>query len=161
MNKRRPYPESFREKCRARMIGNTLRRGKKMPLEAKAAISARLIGNSYRAGIPHSPEIKEQISESLKRAYAEGRHAPTDTAVSIANLSGFQAAVKAGTRKVVGWKSSVTHCPQGHAYEGNNVRIGRDGYRVCRTCANESCRKCYHDRQQRKRERALHALNVL
>lgn len=58
---------------RQRMLGNTFRRGSKMPQEAKAAISASLIGNQYRAGIPHEQTIKDKIGAGLKKAYAEGR----------------------------------------------------------------------------------------
>ena len=41
----------------------------------KANISKALEGNQYRKGIPHDEETKKRVSESLKRAYAEGRHA--------------------------------------------------------------------------------------
>jgi hypothetical protein len=69
--------ETFRRKCRERMMGNTYRRGKKMPESAKQKISAGLIGNSYRRGIPHTAEIKAQIGASVRRAFEEGRHAPS------------------------------------------------------------------------------------
>jgi group I intron endonuclease len=68
------------------LIGNTRRRGKKMPKSAKEAISKSLIGNSYRKGIPHSDKIKKKISEGLKKAYAQGRHAKPDRKMSIKNL---------------------------------------------------------------------------
>lgn len=29
-----------------------------------------------------------------------------------------------------------THCPNGHAYQGDNLRIRPNGARVCRTCVN-------------------------
>lgn len=30
--------------------------------------------------------------------------------------------------------AAKTHCSRGHAYEGNNLRIGKDGARYCRVC---------------------------
>jgi group I intron endonuclease len=46
--------------------------------ETKELISKALIGNQYRTGIPHSDETKKQVSDSMKRAYAEGRHRRTE-----------------------------------------------------------------------------------
>ena len=36
--------------------------------------------------------------------------------------------------------AAKTHCPSGHPYEGDNVRL-RNGSRYCRTCVNEFRRK--------------------
>lgn len=33
------------------------------------------------------------------------------------------------------WQSKVTHCPKGHAYEGENLIITKVGGRKCRACA--------------------------
>jgi len=34
----------------------------------------------------------------------------------------------------------ITHCPKGHPYEGDNLRMTRGGYRVCVTCnITKSC----------------------
>ncbi len=35
----------------------------------------------------------------------------------------------------------ATHCPQGHAYAGDNVRITRVGGRICRACARAATAK--------------------
>jgi group I intron endonuclease len=51
--------------------------GKHHTESGKANISKALEGNQYRKGIPHDEETKKRVSESLKRAYAEGRHAPS------------------------------------------------------------------------------------
>jgi hypothetical protein len=32
------------------------------------------------------------------------------------------------------WQRSKTHCPYGHPYSGDNLRICKDGKRACRTC---------------------------
>ncbi len=40
-------------------------------------------------------------------------------------------------------KALVTHCPQGHAYEGDNVRLSEHGHRLCRECRNAQSRACY------------------
>jgi ribosomal protein L34 len=32
------------------------------------------------------------------------------------------------------WMNQRTHCPQGHTYEGSNLRIRPDGFRECRRC---------------------------
>jgi len=34
-----------------------------------------------------------------------------------------------------------THCPQGHPYSGENLRITSLGYRECRICSREKLRK--------------------
>lgn len=31
----------------------------------------------------------------------------------------------------------ITHCPQGHAYAGGNLRIAKTGHRLCRACHRE------------------------
>lgn len=49
--------------------------GKHHTEEGCTNISKALQGNQYRKGILHSEEVKTGISESLKKAYAEGRHA--------------------------------------------------------------------------------------
>jgi group I intron endonuclease len=49
--------------------------GKNHTEEGRQNISLALQGNQYRKGIPHSEEMKEQIRQSVARAYAEGRHA--------------------------------------------------------------------------------------
>lgn len=40
-------------------------------------------------------------------------------------------------------KPPVTHCPQGHAYEGYNLIIDR-GKKKCRECGRERARRYYH-----------------
>ena len=78
--------QKFKDAIRERMTGNTLRRGEKMPVASKQAISRSLKGNKRRAGIPHSPEIKKKISDSLKKAYTEGRHSMPDNEMCKRNL---------------------------------------------------------------------------
>jgi len=68
------------------MEGNTIRRGQKMPKEAKDLISESLVGNKRRKDKPHTEETKRRISESLKRAYAEGRHKKPDIEISKQNI---------------------------------------------------------------------------
>lgn len=64
--------DEFKENCRSRMRGNTIRRGKTMRESSKLLISESLIGNQYRKGKPHDEAIKLKISEGLKKAYANG-----------------------------------------------------------------------------------------
>jgi hypothetical protein len=47
---------------------------------------------------------------------------------------------RAGTR-LASENSGKTHCPQGHPYSGDNLRIGPHGWRYCRTCRREQKRK--------------------
>jgi group I intron endonuclease len=37
-----------------------------------------------------------------------------------------------------------THCPQGHAYSGDNLKMGNDGSRLCRECRRQAQRERYH-----------------
>lgn len=87
-NKKRLYNISLK----ANPISNS-RLGAKMPESAKQAISRSLIGNKYRKGIPHDNETKLRISESLKRAYKEGRRI---VSIHPENLAKFNKAVKSG-----------------------------------------------------------------
>lgn len=32
------------------------------------------------------------------------------------------------------WSVTITHCPHGHEYSGDNVRINKNGARMCVTC---------------------------
>lgn len=68
---------AFREKCRARMMGNRLRRGKKMPEEAKRAISLSLAGNKYRTGIPHPEAERRRVSMRMLLVHDTGKHPKT------------------------------------------------------------------------------------
>jgi len=36
-----------------------------------------------------------------------------------------------------------THCPQGHPYAGENLRVGVDGSRACRACDRDRAREAY------------------
>ncbi|SIN33573.1 HNH endonuclease signature motif containing protein [Mycobacteroides abscessus] len=42
-----------------------------------------------------------------------------------------------------------THCPSGHAYAGENVRIAKAGYRVCRSCERAQSLAGYYRRKAR------------
>lgn len=59
------------------------------------------------------------------------------------------------TRRGTAWKTSgdysrnKTHCPQGHPYSGENLKVRKQGkgkyqHRQCKTCINEYKRKVYH-----------------
>lgn len=37
-------------------------------------------------------------------------------------------------------KAAITHCPNGHAYEGDNLYVHPRGARVCRACARDRMR---------------------
>ncbi len=50
----------------------------------------------HKTGAKHRAESKAKTSASLKLAFAEGRHAPTNKAIAAANLAEFNAAVRAG-----------------------------------------------------------------
>lgn len=51
--------------------------GKKQTDEGRKHISEALMGNQHRKGIPHDEATKRRVSESMKKAYAEGRHGKT------------------------------------------------------------------------------------
>lgn len=85
-----------------RLMGNTIRRGTRMPAESRAAISTSLAGNKYRAGIPHRVEDRAKISAGLKRAHDEGRRKPTSPTIAAENLRQFNADVASGVR-IVPW----------------------------------------------------------
>ena len=40
-----------------------------------------------------------------------------------------------------GWQAKVTHCPQGHPYEGHNLITLKGGKRRCRECQNAAARR--------------------
>jgi CxxC motif-containing protein len=48
--------------------------------------------------------------------------------------------------------SSKTHCPRGHEYSGENLRIRKDGARVCITCRREQGRQQEARRRARRRQ---------
>lgn len=68
------------------------RTGMKMPASAKEAISESLRGNDYRLGIPHCEISKKNISDSLRRAYRNGRKA----SLNPQNLSSHNHAIQQG-----------------------------------------------------------------
>lgn len=70
-----------------------MKKGSKMPPEARAKISTSLVGNSYRRGIPHDEETKARVSVALKRAYIEERHR---LCPNPRNLAAYNLAIKNG-----------------------------------------------------------------
>lgn len=40
-------------------------------------------------------------------------------------------------RRGTNGKEKLTHCPHGHPYSGDNLRIARSGQRVCRECSRK------------------------
>lgn len=38
------------------------------------------------------------------------------------------------------YQKAITHCPRGHAYEGENLYVKKNGNRQCRECNRERCR---------------------
>ncbi len=48
----------------------------------------------------------------------------------------------------------ITHCPQGHEYAGDNLYIGRDGKRYCRTCHRER-QRAYRARKRMEANNGL------
>ena len=42
--------------------------------------------------------------------------------------------------------ASRTHCPKGHPYSGDNLKIGVNGNRLCRACQNAIKREAYRRR---------------
>lgn len=45
---------------------------------------------------------------------------------------------------------SKTHCPQGHAYSGDNLVIDTKGARRCKICKREACNKAARKRRARE-----------
>lgn len=45
----------------------------------------------------------------------------------------------------------ATHCPKGHPYSGDNLKVFADGKRRCRTCRNEKARLRYAEGVRRDR----------
>jgi hypothetical protein len=82
---------------------------------------------------PHTEESKRKMSESHKKAFAEGR----------------RASQKGSTRK--------THCPKGHPYDEENTYYPVDGGRQCKTCSRAATR----ERRKRLREANPPAPRVL
>ena len=46
-----------------------------------------------------------------------------------------------------------THCPKGHPYEGDNLYITKQGYRLCGECRRLAARRNYWERGGKERHR--------
>lgn len=73
--------------------------------------------NEHQRNLRKTPEHKERERERSRRRTAERPKAPA--------------------------KPPVTHCPQGHAYEGYNLILD-NGKKSCRECGRERSRRYYH-----------------
>lgn len=82
----------------------------------------------------HTEESKRKMSESHKRAFAEGR--------------------RTGQNK---HNAEKTHCPKGHPYDEENTYLIPGGGRACKACTQEATRK----RRKRLREENPPAPRVL
>lgn len=64
----------------------------------------------------------------------------------------FEAAVRNDPSFYFHARGQVTHCPSGHAYEGDNVIFGSNGYKACRECSRRG------NRERARRIRGLEKL---
>lgn len=88
--------QDFRENHRAKLIGNTRRRGKTMSLESRAKTSQKLkgrkqtpehvarataskIGNTYALGFKHSEETCKKVSGGQRRSWARRKALVAET----------------------------------------------------------------------------------
>lgn len=62
---------------------------------------------------------------------------------------------RAGTfERVIDFQLSKTHCPQGHSYSGDNLKLENNGHhRICITCKRKQ------DRDRKRLNRALNKLH--
>lgn len=51
--------------------------------------------------------------------------------------------VSVNTARGNSYRARVTHCPKGHPYDSANTYLTPQGWRDCRTCRTEACRKYY------------------
>lgn len=66
--------------------------------------------------VPHTEESRRKMSESHKRAYANGKRPGR-------------------------WNAAKTHCPKGHPYDDENTYVRPDGGRECKKCARQRTRE--------------------
>lgn len=45
-------------------------------------------------------------------------------------------------------RRAKTHCPQGHAYEGDNLYLSSAGARACKECRRAANRRLYHRQKE-------------
>lgn len=56
------------------------------------------------------------------------------------------------SQSAAGVNAGKTHCPKGHPYSGENVRVNGSGGRYCLACRRERNRACYQKRKDKVRE---------
>lgn len=59
------------------------------------------------------------------------------------------------------WQTQVTHCPAGHAYEGDNLSIKRTGARRCNACTRQDNARRRRLRSECKNGHPLEGDNLL
>lgn len=53
------------------------------------------------------------------------------------------------------WSAAITHCPAGHPYSGENLRMEKvSGARVCRACKREKAKEAYWRNPEKHRTRS-------
>jgi hypothetical protein len=61
--------------------------------------------------------------------------------------------IRKGRSRCGEWQRQRTHCPQGHPYSGNNLRIMKhNGGRICMICTREQQKLFQRERRRRIRE---------
>lgn len=61
------------------------------------------------------------------------------------------------------WNPNIfkTHCPKGHPYSGENLRVNSKGRRECRACGKEPCPDCGQLKSKyRKRCQPCHGISL-
>lgn len=91
-------------------------------LNGKVRRSHRISYELYKGEIPQGLQL-DHLCRVRHCCNPEHLEVVTNQENSVRGLGGYHNKIK-------------THCPRGHEYSGNNLRVYRN-YRHCRTCAKE------------------------
>lgn len=90
----------------------------------------------------HDPEVCTVASECRHRRCCNPDHLePVTRKVNLARGGTIPAA-----------NSKVTHCPNGHPYDGGNLYFDKKNRRLCRECTRARNREYYHNNKERRSE---------
>lgn len=62
--------------------------------------------------------------------------------------------------RFIGWQAAKTHCPKGHPFSGDNLRIVKGGQRRCKACHNDYRRVWQRNMRAKRRAEKAAACDI-